>query len=471
MTQKQKVLSAICEMNINTLRELLPGDRTYMDVDKELFLTSLSEAFFMFRKEGDNKLMLQSGKCRTNCCSEELCGGYKLVGNRTSNFLHLIFLGSEENITDIFVCNDFEGPDSDHSKIDFAWEYEEDQKVEYQPTVDCIIMEDKIAAVMDTICGGTGFLTLAALESWCLSCENVATTILDEGNQYSFQQDFVEVYNNATHVIKIWRCLGPMHDIQQEFVELDMNNEIEVLRFLVKNEETFKQVPLWFEKEVKQDKWNRSYYLLSDKLELKVDTNPLCGIMEFRSAVESVYSEKYDFYVDSERLENVNSSENLEKLTLDQVLTAEGVFLENISLPAFKGIRKESADREGMETIVNTAIELFIKMAITNSTYFFWDYIGQKAGILTLKHCNEFRDEIIEVDYSQIPYNEENEVGELVVTLYDNAENRNLLEQRVFSSPLTRQADWLMGSIASKISFIDWEVRFAGHEDLEDLPF
>jgi hypothetical protein len=474
MTHKQKVLSAISEMNINTLRELLPDDRTYMDVNKELFLSSMSDVFLQFRKEGDKSVVSSSGKCRTNCCSDEFCGGYKLEGNYSGNFLNLIFLGTEEDITDIFVCNDFIGPDHDSSKINLAWEYQEDQKEAYQPTADYIILRERIVAAMTSICSGTSILTLPVLDTWCARYTSLATDLMDERIQYSFREDFEQVHDLALYVVQIWRQLDTLYDIQQEFVVLDMNNELEVLRFLVQHEATFKKVPLAFEREVKRDKWDRSYYLLSEELDLKVDTNPLCGILEFRRAVEEVYAQKYDFYAGSDRLEIMKYSENSEKLTLDQVLTAEGVFLEEISLPSFLGVQKGSVDVTVLDTAVKPEIEKLIKRALETTLVSFWVYESQESGILTLSLEKKFRDEVIVVDYSKIPYNEPNVSRAVVVSLYSNAKDKNLLESFSFNSPLVRQADWLVDTIINMLTGTRWQVSFyigVIEEDMDDLPF
>jgi len=473
MTQKQKVLSAIYEMNINILRELLPDDRTYMDVDKELFLSSLAEAFLKFRMEGDKRVLLSLGKCRTNCCSAEFCGGYKLEGNYSGNFLNLIFLGTEQDITDILVCNDFEGPDCDSSKIDFAWEYEEDQKTEYQPTGDCIIMKGRVGSAMKAVSASTGFLTLTALESWYQSCENLATDLMQEGAKYSFQSDFISVYNKATLVMGIWKNREYLYAIQQEFVQLDMSNELEVLRFLVKNEKFFKPVPLCFEREVKQDDWNRSYYSLSDHLGLRVDINPFRGIIEFRRAYESLYSVKYGFYMRSNQVYKTWSFEETKQLSLEQVLSTEGVFLEEFSLPFFEGVVKGSVDGEVLNTAVTPATEKLIKRAMEICQVSFWVYESQDSGILTLSLEKKFRDEVIVVDYSQIPYNEPNVSQAVIVSLYSNASDNNLLERYSFNSPLARQADWLPEAIINMLMGTEWKVRFyiGVEEDSEDLPF
>lgn len=103
----QSILCYFCIMDIDLLRYHLKDKYTYQEATKEVFLDKIERIFEEFRNAGDKELWLYEGVCAGETCPN--CGkkGYRLVGNRSKNYLNLIFEMTGDNITDIYSCSHF----------------------------------------------------------------------------------------------------------------------------------------------------------------------------------------------------------------------------------------------------------------------------------------------------------------------------------------------------------------------------
>lgn len=104
----QSILCYFCIMDIDLLRYYLKDKYTYQEATKEVFLDKIENIFEEHRNVGDTELLLYEGACTSKTC--ENCGkkGYRLVGNRSKNYIDLIFEVDGDDITDIYTCSEFE---------------------------------------------------------------------------------------------------------------------------------------------------------------------------------------------------------------------------------------------------------------------------------------------------------------------------------------------------------------------------
>lgn len=107
-TYLHTILRAFIAMNIDGLRLYLKDEYTYEEAPKEIFLDKIADIFETHRNLGDTHLQLYTGACNGKTCDN--CGkrGYRLVGNRSKNYIDLIFEMKGEDITDIYSCEEFQ---------------------------------------------------------------------------------------------------------------------------------------------------------------------------------------------------------------------------------------------------------------------------------------------------------------------------------------------------------------------------
>ena len=141
MSNKQTIIQAIQEMDIQKLEELLEDDRPYMDVPKELFLEKLKIQFDRCKK---NEIVsfdkLISGVCAS--CNKG-CKGYSFV-TKDNQTLDLFFEEDNGEVTDVYLCNKLETEEKISPKYEMYFDFYEDEKVTFNPSVDFMIKKQKI---------------------------------------------------------------------------------------------------------------------------------------------------------------------------------------------------------------------------------------------------------------------------------------------------------------------------------------
>ena len=106
-TQADAVLYFFQKLDVDMVSELLDSDKTYSDLEKPLFIYKLGNAFGEFLAAGDKHLFLYPGKCCSMECDSSGCPGYAFVGNKSGQFMELVFKEEQGRVTDIYDCSDF----------------------------------------------------------------------------------------------------------------------------------------------------------------------------------------------------------------------------------------------------------------------------------------------------------------------------------------------------------------------------
>ena len=141
MSNKQTIIQAIQEMDIQKLEELLEDDRPYMDVSKSLFLNKLKE---LFDERRENEISsfndIVPGICAR--CNKG-CKGYSFI-TKDNHVLDLFFEGVDGEVTDIYLCNELETDKQLSPKYQMYFSFYKDEKVAFKPSVDFLIKKQKI---------------------------------------------------------------------------------------------------------------------------------------------------------------------------------------------------------------------------------------------------------------------------------------------------------------------------------------
>jgi hypothetical protein len=103
----QSILSYFSSLDIDNLRLYLKDEYSYQDTTKEIFLSRVNAIFEAHKDSGDTELIIYKGECGGKQC--ENCGkkGFRFVGNRSGNYMDLLFETEGDNIKDIYYCVQF----------------------------------------------------------------------------------------------------------------------------------------------------------------------------------------------------------------------------------------------------------------------------------------------------------------------------------------------------------------------------
>ena len=101
----QLVLKCIQAMNTEALYILLDVERTYQDWKRNEFILKLERVMEQFEADGDTYLNAVQGACGGSCSKGQ--NGYLFIGNNSKNYMNLLFVEEELQLTDLYECSLF----------------------------------------------------------------------------------------------------------------------------------------------------------------------------------------------------------------------------------------------------------------------------------------------------------------------------------------------------------------------------
>ena len=105
ITSAQLVLKSIQAMNTDALYYLLDIDRSYQDWQRNEFILKLERVMNKFEADGDTYLNAVQGACGGSCSKGQ--NGYLFIGNNSKNYMNLLFVEDQLELTDLYECSLF----------------------------------------------------------------------------------------------------------------------------------------------------------------------------------------------------------------------------------------------------------------------------------------------------------------------------------------------------------------------------
>jgi len=105
-TQAQAVVHFIEQLDIEMVDTLLDDMLEYQDMDKDIFINKLGDAFNEFIESGDTRLNSTKGLCDSVICNYK-CKGFSFVGNNSGNYMDLIIEIKDGKVIDMYECTYF----------------------------------------------------------------------------------------------------------------------------------------------------------------------------------------------------------------------------------------------------------------------------------------------------------------------------------------------------------------------------
>lgn len=105
ITSAQLVLKCLQAMNTEALYILLDIDRSYQDWQRNEFILKLERVLKKFEADGDTYLNAVQGACGGSCSKGQ--NGYLFIGNNSKNYMNLLFVEDQLELTDLYECSLF----------------------------------------------------------------------------------------------------------------------------------------------------------------------------------------------------------------------------------------------------------------------------------------------------------------------------------------------------------------------------
>jgi hypothetical protein len=336
MTSKEVIIKYFCEMDIEMLEMVLDDGRTYNDARMEVFLKKVDEVFDKFREGGDSELIVYNGAYRSEFLFNEGDICYTFVGNKSRNYINLIFDERNIDVYDIYQCEEFNKEPYylfEDKIILLGWEYRlailKDERVDFIPCVNYLILKQKCEdAIYEITHGETTYLTKEDYKYWVKKHDEFyerVRWIVD-------YEKFIKFKMLHFHLWDI--CINERQNMDSEialneFNKISINNDKELLNWLVKNEDLGVEINM-----VNHGKWDEAkkisgYYKISESPDIFISGNDIRNSVKLSEIFDAYYWKLCDKYATIEFEEMIkckNGSEEMENyLSLTYHLKKRGM--------------------------------------------------------------------------------------------------------------------------------------------------
>ena len=253
MTKKQRIINAFKNLDFETLEVLLDDEKPYMDVPKKTFLEALKSGV-RSSKGLLSYETIEEGIC--NSCHKG-CKAYRLAAKNQPS-LDLFFEGTDENVTDIYLCNDikFDGYENeeDHPRIYF--DFYEEEKVTFSPSLEYLLNTQDIDQAIEEYCGleEKGLVSIEDILYWFNQYKHIENQINERDDSFERKKykPYVAIeilFLQVSEVINNYKKNNLAKRLLKSYYELDVNNEKSIIKWLLENRRNYfyplKQTPNW----------------------------------------------------------------------------------------------------------------------------------------------------------------------------------------------------------------------------------
>lgn len=289
------------------LHVLLNDDITFQDASKETFLAKLEDVFSKLKTEGDSFLQFHTGICKSDDCENKGCKGFSFIGDKSKNYIDLIFSETEDDFTDIYYCHEFQTDDKSAEKdSSVPIEIKKDETLGFVPTIDyllksqnCALAIEELMNFEDQIIGTEIYLP------WLQKHKGLFDSIeLFESIFYVALNKFPNLYRRLQDLKDYLSFRSLAQKAVEDFGTIDKYDETSQLKWLVEYENLGSKLTLFMYDERSTKHRNNSAYFKIDFL--KISSDDFGFIIKFKSIFEEHYwdmLEKYSVFTEEEGIE------------------------------------------------------------------------------------------------------------------------------------------------------------------------
>ena len=293
------LVNAISEMDSKALELILEDNVSYQDTTKTIFLEKLDEVFKEFKKE-DNKLIAYQGKCNSNECSNKNKNGISFVGNISGRYINFVIEENEDGtVKDIYTCYDFCAAEKINNenkrKLDIT--VYKDEQVNFTPTPTYNFINNKsISAINEIQLFNDSEISKEEIITWIKKYEDVYNSLNWTNNFYKNHYSFYWTYYHINEIARFLKIENEAKTAIDEFKSIDFNNEIDLLKWLVKFEHLYYELILLCANIVTEESIQTSKTLLHKDYTIYFKTNILQNCIELQELIDKHYNEKLNKY-------------------------------------------------------------------------------------------------------------------------------------------------------------------------------
>ena len=316
-SKKELIIESFEKMDLNMLEVLLDENNSYQEATKEVFLNKIEEIFTKLKTKGDTRLDSYKGFCNSDECCNKGCKGFSFVGNISKNHIDLIFEESDDDVNDVYSCSDFETFDKSLKKgntINII--IMQDEEANFIPDVEYLIEVQKYNAAHEELYKHQNYIIdkniyLPWIEKHNALYESLPFPPFIE---YSKCLMFYWLYSRIDNLKKYLNSDLFAKKAIAEFENIDLNNETQLLNWLVRYEKTGEHLSLFMYDDFDiENPELRPYFIIEH---FKISTSDFKYVAKFKSLFDERYRlmlEKYVTFTEEEKNESINQNSEMVK--------------------------------------------------------------------------------------------------------------------------------------------------------------
>ena len=293
------LINAISEMDCKAIELILEDNVSYQDTTKSIFLQKLKEVFTDFQKE-DNKLIPYEGKCNSDKCTNKNKRGIAFVGNKSGRYINFIIEQNEDStVKDIYTCSVFctneNVIDENKRKLDIS--VYNDEKVNFTPSSTYNYLKNKSITALNEIKQHNDCeISKEQIITWIKSYEELYNSMNWINNFYKHHYSFYWLYYHINEIYKFLIIENEAKIAINEFKYINLDNEIDLLKWLVKYEHLYYELILLCANIVTEESLQTGNCVLHKDHTVYFKTNILQNCIDLQELLEKHYYEKLNKY-------------------------------------------------------------------------------------------------------------------------------------------------------------------------------
>lgn len=293
------LIKAISEMNSKALELILEDNVSYQDTTKSIFLQKLKEVFKDFQKE-DNKLIPYEGKCNSDKCTNKNKKGIAFVGNKSGRYINFIIEQNEDStVKDIYTCSVFCTNENvineNKRKLDIT--VYNDEKVNFTPSSSYNYLKNKSITALNEIKQLNNCeISKEEIITWIKSYEELYNSMNWINNFYKHHYSFYWLYYHINEIYKFLIIENEAKIAIDEFKSINLNNEIDLLKWLVKYEHLYYELILLCANIVTEESLQTGNSILHQDYTVYFKTDILKNCIDLQVLIDNHYNEKLNKY-------------------------------------------------------------------------------------------------------------------------------------------------------------------------------
>lgn len=282
MTEKQQILEAFKSLDFDTLQNLLDDNKSYMEVSKDLFLSTLKEKIDGYENLKSYENVVE-GIC--NHCNK----GCKAYMFKAENFpsLPLYFEEKDGKIIDIYLCNSLKYDNSDKDNWNISFSFYEEEKVAFKPTMEYSITLQRIEKAVEEFnyLESLGLVPIQDVVHWYNKYKLLAKE-LDLDNpfdkiKYKAYEHIDSLYGIVSNLVRSLKKNDLAKNALDVYSKIQTENEKSLVEWLLENNKNY------FSELKKTDNWEKTGFLI-----LETNPNLLVDCMGYLEGF--IFNEIYD---------------------------------------------------------------------------------------------------------------------------------------------------------------------------------